>query len=118
MQLLIGCSGGITCIGSGYGFMAFVGLESLIGIVINDAIVLLEFVNQRMKTGLSRDEALVEAGEIRFVPILLTSITTIAGLMPLTLLGGSMYAPLGWTMVGGLTLVIAPALFRVGGEEG
>ena len=99
--------------------MAFVGLESLIGIVINDAIVLLEFVNQKMKAGLSRAEALLEAGKIRFVPILLTSITTIGGLMPLTLFSGKLYSPMGWTMVGGLifstvlTLVIIPVLFTL-----
>jgi multidrug efflux pump subunit AcrB len=115
----IGAILGLYVTRNNFGFMAFVGLESLIGIVINDAIVLLEFVNQKLKEGFSRDGALIEAGKIRFVPILLTSITTIGGLMPLTLFSGKLYAPMGWTMVGGLlfstvlTLVIVPVLFRL-----
>ena len=115
----IGAILGLYLTRSNFGFMAFIGLESLIGIVINDAIVLLEFVNQRLKEGASRAEALLEAGKIRFVPILLTSITTIGGLMPLTLFSGKLYSPMGWTMVGGLTfstvltLVIIPVLFML-----
>ena len=115
----IGAVLGLYFTRSNFGFMAFIGLESLIGIVINDAIVLLEFVNQRLKDGASQFEALIEAGKIRFVPILLTSITTIGGLMPLTLFSGKLYSPMGWTMVGGLifstvlTLVIIPVLFTL-----
>lgn len=115
----IGAVLGLYVTGNNFGFMAFVGLESLIGIVINDAIVLLDFVNRGIRKGLSRDEALMRAGKIRFVPILLTSITTIGGLMPLTLFSGKLWAPMGWTMVGGLifstilTLVIVPVLFKI-----
>ncbi len=75
----IGAVLGLFVTGNNFGFMAFVGIESLIGIVINDAIVLLDFVNSGLKKGLSRDEALIQAGSIRFTPILLTSITTIGG---------------------------------------
>ncbi|NQS97822.1 MAG: efflux RND transporter permease subunit [candidate division Zixibacteria bacterium] len=115
----IGAILGLWVTGNNFGFLAFVGVESLIGIVINDAIVMLDFINKRLQMGYSRDEALLEAGKIRFVPILLTSITTIGGLMPLTILSGKMWAPMGWTIVGGLlfstilTLIIVPVLFKL-----
>ncbi|MBC8205409.1 MAG: efflux RND transporter permease subunit, partial [FCB group bacterium] len=115
----IGAILGLYVTKNNFGFMAFLGLESLIGIVINDAIVLLDFVNRGLKQGMSKDDALVRAGTIRFIPILLTSITTIGGLLPLTLLSGRLWAPLGWTMVGGLifstvlTLIIVPVLFKL-----
>jgi len=63
--------------------------------------------------------ALKEAGETRFVPIILTTGTTIGGLLPLTLGGGTLWAPMGWTIIGGLlvstflTLVIVPVLYKI-----
>lgn len=63
--------------------------------------------------------ALKMAGETRFVPIFLTTLTTVGGLLPLTLGGGSLWAPMGWTIIGGLifstllTLVIVPVLYRL-----
>ena len=64
-------------------------------------------------------EALKIAGEIRFTPIILTTLTTIGGLLPLTLRGGTMWAPMGWTIIGGLlvstmlTLLIVPVLYNL-----
>ncbi|MBC8488868.1 MAG: efflux RND transporter permease subunit [Bacteroidetes bacterium] len=64
-------------------------------------------------------EALKIAGETRFTPIILTTLTTIGGLLPLTLRGGTMWAPMGWTIIGGLlvstmlTLIIVPVLYRI-----
>jgi multidrug efflux pump subunit AcrB len=59
------------------------------------------------------------AGEVRFTPIILTSLTTIGGLLPLTLQGGTLWAPMGWTIIGGLlvstmlTLLIVPVLYKL-----
>jgi multidrug efflux pump subunit AcrB len=61
----------------------------------------------------------MEAGETRFLPIIVTSATTIGGLLPLTLTGGSLWAPMGWTIIGGLlvstilTLLVVPVLYKL-----
>ena len=68
-------------------------------------------------------EALITAGQSRFVPILLTTSTTIGGLLPLTLGGGSMWGPMGWVIIGGLftstvlTLVVVPVLYSFFAEK-
>jgi len=108
-----------------FSFTAFLGLISLIGIVVNDSIVLVEFINmQRENEGKSKLEAIRAAGEIRFIPIVLTTLTTVGGLLPLTLYGGIMWACMGWTIIGGLlastflTLVVVPVLYDILIREG
>ena len=59
------------------------GLVALSGVVVNDSIVLIDFINVRVRDGIPTRQALIEAGERRFRPIMLTSMTTIAGLLPL-----------------------------------
>jgi multidrug efflux pump subunit AcrB len=103
--------------GNSFSFTAFVGLTSLIGIVVNNSIILVDYSNQLREEGKNIRDALMEAGETRFVPIILTTATTIGGLLPLTLAGGSLWAPMGWTIIGGLiastmlTLLIVPVLY-------
>jgi multidrug efflux pump subunit AcrB len=71
-----------------------------------------------MEEGASVREAAQKAGEVRFVPIVMTTLTTILGLLPLTLNGGSLWAPMGWTIIGGLltsttlVLIVVPLLFQ------
>lgn len=102
-----------------FSFTAFVGLISLIGIVINNSIILVDYTNQLIREGKTIAEALKIAGETRFTPIILTTLTTVGGLLPLTLRGGSMWAPMGWTIIGGLlvstvlTLIIVPVLYKI-----
>ncbi|MFC2102312.1 efflux RND transporter permease subunit [Bacteroidota bacterium] len=106
---------------SGYtfSFSAFIGLISLVGIVVNNAIILVDYTNKLVFNGMSIKEAIVKAGETRFTPIILTSLTTIGGLLPLTLRGGTLWAPLGWTIIGGLfvstflSLIMIPILYQV-----
>jgi multidrug efflux pump subunit AcrB len=78
-----------------FSFTAFIGLTSLVGIVVNNSIILVDYTNKLQVQGKSVIEALKEAGPTRFVPIVLTTATTIGGLLPLTLRGGTMYGPMG-----------------------
>ena len=100
-----------------FSFTAFVGFTSLIGIAINNSIVLVDFANRMRDEGTSIVEAAAAAGKVRFVPILMTTLTTILGLLPLTLNGGSLWAPMGWTIIGGLltstafVLILVPVLY-------
>ena len=103
--------------GNTFSFTAFVGLTSLVGIVVNNSIILVDYINVLRRRGVNLREALVTAAETRLTPIFLTALTTIAGLIPLTLRGGSMWAPMGWTIIGGLlvstllTLLIVPVSY-------
>ena len=103
--------------GINFSFTAFIGLTSLIGIAINNSIVLVDFANEERRAGRSILEAAKEAGKVRFVPIVSTTLTTILGLLPLTLAGGSLWAPMGWTIIGGLitstafVLLLVPLLY-------
>lgn len=100
-----------------FSFTAFIGLTSLVGIVVNNSIILVDYTNLLRKGGQSLKEAIIESGQTRMLPILLTTMTTIGGLLPLTLSNSVMWSPMGWTIIGGLlvstvlTLVVVPVLY-------
>ncbi|MDX2247508.1 MAG: efflux RND transporter permease subunit [Bacteroidia bacterium] len=104
--------------GYSFSFLAFVGFTSLAGIVVNTSIILVDYANQLIERGMPVKQALLQASETRFTPIMLTTLTTILGLVPLTLSNSSLWSPLGWTMIGGmvsstiLTLLIVPILYH------
>jgi multidrug efflux pump subunit AcrB len=116
---LVGSVLALLITGNSFSFTAFVGLTSLVGIVVNNSIILVDYSNQLREQGKNVREAVIEAGKTRFIPIFLTTGTTIVGLLPLTLGGGSLWAPLGWTLMGGLsvstilTLLIVPILYTI-----
>lgn len=83
-------------------FTASVGLVALLGIEIKNSILLVDFTNQLRERGVPLGEAIEQAGEIRFLPILLTSATAIGGLLPLAVQGSGLYSPMAWTIIGGL----------------
>lgn len=101
--------------------LAGIGIVLLLGVVVNNAIVLIDFVNQARRDGLSRDAAIVAAGELRFRPIMMTALTTIGGMLPLAFSAytgeGIPYGPFGKALVGGmttatvLTLVVVPVTY-------
>ncbi len=105
--------------GYSFSFTAFIGLISLIGIVVNNSIILVDYINKLLEEGMDKITAIKQAGETRFTPIVLTTFTTIGGLLPLTLRGGTLWAPMGWTIIGGLfvstflSLLVVPVLYHM-----
>ncbi|KGJ96761.1 efflux RND transporter permease subunit [Colwellia psychrerythraea] len=93
---------GLYLTGLSFSMMAFVGLISLFGIVVNNAIILIDSTNVNLKLGLDRRSAILKSSAERFTPILLTTLTTIGGLIPLTLFGGGLWQPLGVVLISGL----------------
>ena len=102
--------------------VAYIGLIMLVGIVVNQSIVLIDAVNQARERGLPKHEAIVEAGRLRLRPILITKLTTILGLLPMALglgEGAEVRAPMAITVIGGvllttfLTLLVIPVVYSV-----
>ncbi len=101
--------------------LAGIGIVLLLGVVVNNAIVLIDFVGQGRAAGMPRDEAIVAAGKLRFRPIMMTALTTIGGMIPLAFSEhtgeGIPYGPFGKALVGGmstatvLTLVVVPVTY-------
>jgi multidrug efflux pump subunit AcrB len=102
-----------------FGFMSLLGVIALVGIVVNNAIVLLEVVERKRREGADIPSALQEAVARRIRPILLTTATTVAGLLPLAVSSSTLWPPLAVAMISGLlastllTLVVVPAFYRV-----
>ncbi|MDX1618419.1 MAG: efflux RND transporter permease subunit [Balneolaceae bacterium] len=111
--------------GTTFSFMAMIGILILMGIVVNNGIVLIDHITQLRAEGLSREEAIIQGGKDRLRPILMTAGTTILGLLPLcfgtTQIGGDgpPYFPMARAIVGGLafstviTLVILPSIYII-----
>ncbi|NBC01908.1 MAG: MMPL family transporter [Bacteroidetes bacterium] len=107
--------------GTTFNIQSFMGLIMLIGIVVNNAIVLIDYINlMRRERGMALVEAVVEAGRLRLRPILMTTVTTILALFPLAMgwgAGGEIQAPLARTVIGGLaastliTLLLIPVIY-------
>jgi multidrug efflux pump subunit AcrB len=120
---IIGSVIALLVTGNSFSFTAFIGLTSLVGIVVNNSIILVDYTNQLRREGKDIVSALKEAGETRFIPIILTTATTVGGLLPLTLGGGTLWAPMGWTIIGGLivstvlTLLVVPVLYKLFSKE-
>lgn len=134
---VVGVVGTLGLAGLSLSIMSFIGMIVLAGIVVNNAIVLIDLVNRLRKDGLSVQEALVEAGRRRLRPILMTTMTTVLGMVPLTGFlsqiphdpaldfifgsgaGAEIRAPLAYTVIGGLlsstllTLVVIPVVYSL-----
>ncbi len=93
-------------------FFAILGLISLMGIIINNAIVLIDQIDIERKSS-ELKEAIITAAGKRVTPIMLTSLTTVLGLMPMAMSGGPMFEPMATLMIGGLTLSSIMSLFFV-----
>ncbi|PIZ93778.1 MAG: hypothetical protein COX82_02010, partial [Candidatus Magasanikbacteria bacterium CG_4_10_14_0_2_um_filter_41_10] len=120
---LIGVFPGLVLVGQPLSFPAFIGVVALAGIVVNNAIILIDRINEnRLSNGMSIDDAIREAATSRLQPILLTTMTTVAGILPLAITNPS-WGPLGYSIVFGLlfstalTLFMVPLLYQRFGEK-
>jgi HAE1 family hydrophobic/amphiphilic exporter-1 len=119
---LIGAVFGLWITGSTISVVVFIGAILLAGIVVNNAIVLLDLINQLRAKGMAKLEAIVEGGRSRLRPILMTMLTTVLGLLPLALgfgEGAEVRSPMAITVIGGLivstllTLIVIPVVYAV-----
>jgi CzcA family heavy metal efflux pump len=117
---LLGVELGLWITGTPLNVSSFMGVILLVGLVVKNGIILLEYTNRLRRQGLSIDEALVKAGSIRLRPIVMTTLCTLLGLMPLAMgsgTGAELQKPLAIAVIGGLslstifTLIFVPVLF-------
>jgi multidrug efflux pump subunit AcrB len=88
--------------GNSLSFTATIGVVALIGIEIKNSILLVDFTEQLRREGMNLHDAIEKAGEVRFLPVLLTSVTAIGGLLPLAVEHSGLYSPLAIAIIGGL----------------
>ncbi len=101
----LGVVGGLVALflsGNTLSFTAMIGFVALIGIEIKNSILLVDYTNQLRSEGVPLGEAIERAGKVRFLPIVLTTMTAVGGLLPLALQGSSLYSPLALVIIGGL----------------
>ena len=116
---LIGVAPALKLAGEPLGFMANFGLLSLAGIIVNNAVLLLERIEAELHAGRSSRDAVITSAVQRFRPIVMTKLTCVAGLVPLLLFGGPLWSGMAITIIGGLalgtlvTLGMVPALYEL-----
>lgn len=118
----LGIIGGVTMLwlsGNPMSFVAIIGFIGLAGIEVKNSILLVDFTNQLRKQGKSLAEAIKEAGELRFLPIVLTSLTAIGGLTPIALSSNPLISPLALVLIGGLisstllSRIVTPVIYKL-----
>ncbi|MCE2997443.1 MAG: efflux RND transporter permease subunit [Cyclobacteriaceae bacterium] len=118
----LGVIGAVTMLfltGNPLSFVAVIGLIALAGIEVKNSILLVDFTHQLRERGVELNEAIEKAGEIRFVPIVLTSLTAIGGLIPLAIEGNPLYSPLALVIIGGLisstllSRLVTPVMYKL-----
>ncbi|MCR5559664.1 MAG: efflux RND transporter permease subunit [Schwartzia sp.] len=117
---MIGALGGLFIAGSELSLVSLIGIMMLMGLVTKNAILLIEFAKQRMEQGVGCHEALAEAGSLRLRPIIMTTMSTLLGMLPIALgigQGAEARAPMAHAIIGGvitstiLTLVVVPVIY-------
>jgi multidrug efflux pump subunit AcrB len=102
-----------------FGFMAFLGVASLIGVIVSHIIVLFDFIEEKRVEGESLEDALLDAGIMRLRPVLITVAATVIALFPLAAHGGPLWEPMCYTQIGGLsvatfvTLLVVPVIYAI-----
>jgi multidrug efflux pump subunit AcrB len=109
----------LALMGQPFGFMAFLGIASLVGVIVSHVIVLFDFIEEAHERGEPLREALLDAGIVRLRPVMITVGATVLGLVPLAMHGGPLWQPLCYAQIGGLTLatfvtlLLVPVLFSI-----
>ena len=119
---LVGVVIAFVITGLNLNIVTFVGVIMLMGIVVNNGIVLVDYINLLLARGYKITDAIVEAGRSRLRPVLMTSLTTILAMIPMVFsksIGSELWGPLGITIIGGLlvsmliTLILVPCFYAV-----
>jgi multidrug efflux pump subunit AcrB len=116
---IVGALAALWLMNTPFGFMAFLGVASLIGVIVSHIIVLFDFIEERHEQGEPLQEALLDAGIMRLRPVLITVAATVIALFPLAAHGGPLWEPLCYAQIGGLTfatfvtLLLVPVIYAV-----
>jgi multidrug efflux pump subunit AcrB len=110
---VVGALAALWMMGSAFGFMALLGVASLIGVIVSHIIVLFDFIEERHQEGEPLEEALLDAGIMRLRPVLITVAATVTALFPLASHGGPLWEPLCYAQIGGLTFATFVTLLLV-----
>lgn len=116
---IVGAVLALLVTGNSLSFVATVGIVALAGIEVKNTILLVDFTNQLREQGMELNEAIEKAGEARFLPIILTTLTAIGGMMPIALSSNPLISPLAIVMIGGLisstllSRVVTPVIYKL-----
>ncbi|PWT97181.1 MAG: multidrug transporter AcrB [Bacteroidetes bacterium] len=116
---IIGAVLALLISGNTFSFVAVIGIIALIGIEVKNSILLVDYTDQLRRKGIELNDAIQEAGETRFIPIILTTLTAIGGLIPLVVENNPLYSPLALVIIGGLisstvlTRLVTPVLYKL-----
>jgi multidrug efflux pump subunit AcrB len=116
---IVGAMAALWVLSIPFGFMAFLGIVSLVGVIVSHVIVLFDFIEERHAEGEPLQEALLDAGIVRLRPVMITVGATVIALFPLALHGGPLWEPLCYAQIGGLsiatfvTLLLVPVLYAI-----
>jgi multidrug efflux pump subunit AcrB len=115
----VGAFASLWIMGAPFGFMAFLGVISLVGVIVSHIIVLFDFIEERHAEGEPFEQAVLDAGIVRLRPVLITVRATVFGLVPLAMHGGPLWEPLCYAQIGGLaaatfiTLLLVPVFYVI-----
>jgi multidrug efflux pump subunit AcrB len=116
---VVGALAGLWVMDAPFGFMAFLGIASLVGVIVSHIIVLFDFIEEKREEGAPLDEALLDAGIMRLRPVLITVGATVIALFPLASHGGPLWEQMCYTQIGGLTaatfitLLLVPVIYSI-----
>ena len=114
---IFGAAAGLLMTGNPFSFTAFLGVIGLMGLVVRNAIILVDYMNEQIAKGMELEQAAIEAGRRRLRPIFLTTMAAAAGVLPMIMSGSSMWSPLASVLAMGLiasmvfTLIVVPVLY-------